>query len=124
VIPVCIHDLLDLAFDVRGQVGQYGRGGLSFHERFAVYGSAYRVGREEKSPGDLLLPVAHDVQHGAAALGQAFEHVAFPADRRHDQRGLEGRLGDPGYRGCAGDGGRSRAMSAVAHAIAIDAFSQ
>src|SRR5882672_5112046 len=45
VIPVCIHDLLDLAFDVRGQVGQYERGGLSFHERFAVYGSAYRVGR-------------------------------------------------------------------------------
>jgi len=29
-----------------------------------------RVGREEKSPGDLLLAVAHDVQDGAAALGR------------------------------------------------------
>ncbi len=36
-----------------------------------------------------MLPVRHDVERGDAAFRQAFEHVTFPAHRRHDQGGLK-----------------------------------
>src|SRR6266699_2436021 len=73
VIPVRIDDTLNLAFDVRRQVGQHGPSGPSLHERFAVYRSAHRTRREEKPPGDILLPVAYDMQDGGPALREAGE---------------------------------------------------
>src|SRR5207245_281572 len=94
MIPIRIHDPLDLAFDVRGQVRQHGCSSPSFHEGFAVYRSTRRFGWREEPPGDLLLSVAHDMEHSGPAFGQTSKDVAFPADRHHDQRRLEGRLRD------------------------------
>src|SRR5712691_11436116 len=95
VIAIGIYNPFNPAFDVRRQVGQYRRGCRALRKRFSVDSFALRVGRVEKPPGDVLLPVTHDVQNCAAAFHQASEHIAFPAHRRHDQRRLEGRLRDP-----------------------------
>src|SRR5882724_3754024 len=89
MITVGIHDPLELALDMRWQVGQHGRGGRALHERFAVDRSADRMRGEEKPLGDFLLPVAHDVQDGNTAFSQTREDIALPADRRHDERRLE-----------------------------------
>ena len=47
MIPVGIDDLFDLAFDMRGQIRQYGRGGFTFHDRLAVDRAAPGGGGEE-----------------------------------------------------------------------------
>ena len=98
MIPVRIDNLFKLALDVRGQAGQYGGSGPALSERLSVDRAAVCTGREEKPAGDFVLPVCDDVERGNPAFRQAFEHIAFPAYRRHDQGRLEGYLRDPGHR--------------------------
>jgi hypothetical protein len=95
VISLGIDNLFNPAFDVRGQAGQYRRSGPALHKRFSIYRRAVRTGREEKPPGDLMLPVCDDVERGDPAFRQVFEHVAFPAHRRHDQGRLKRLLARP-----------------------------
>src|SRR5712691_2944677 len=98
MIPVRVHDPLDPAFDVGRQIGQYGRGCRALRKWFSVDSFALRAGRVEKPPRDFLLPVTHDMQDSGPAFREAFEHVAVPPDRRHEQRRLERRLRDPADR--------------------------
>ena len=98
MIAVGIDNLLNLAFDVRRQAGQYGRSGPALRKRFSVDRAAICPGREDKLAGDFILPVCHDVERRNPAFRQASEHVAFPAHRRHDQGRLEGYLRDSGDR--------------------------
>ena len=47
MIPVRIDNLLNPALDVRGQAGQYGRGGPALRKWFSVDRAAVCTGREE-----------------------------------------------------------------------------
>ena len=67
MIPVRIDNPFDPAFNVRRQAGQYGRSGPALHKRLSVNLRAVRAGREEKPPGDFMLPVCHDVERGNPA---------------------------------------------------------
>lgn len=72
VIAVRVDDALDLAFDVRGQAGEYRRAGPAFRKRLAVDRSVLPARRKEKPPRNLLLPVAHDV---SAAIWLCARHL-------------------------------------------------
>ena len=96
MIPVGIDYPLYPAFNVRRQVGQYGRSGPALRKRFTVDRPVLRMRRKEKPVGDFLLPISHDVQDGGQAFLQAPEHVAVALDRRHEEGRLEGRLRYPG----------------------------
>ncbi len=55
MVPVRVHDPFNLAFDVRWQIGQYGRRGFPVYDRLAVDRAAPGSGREEKPAGDVLI---------------------------------------------------------------------
>src|SRR5258708_21617814 len=83
MIALGIDYPLNLAFNVRGQIGQYRRGGSALCKRFAVDRPVLRMRRKEESVGDVLLLVSHDVEYGGPAFLQTLEHVAIPLHRRH-----------------------------------------
>src|SRR5258708_17266415 len=95
MIALGIDYPLNLAFNVRGQIGQYRRGGSALCKRFAVDRPVLRMRRKEESVGDVLLLVSHDVEYGGPAFLQTLEHVAIPLHRRHDQWRPERHLRHP-----------------------------
>jgi len=98
MIPVRIDNLFKLALDVRGQAGQYGGSrSLPSANGSPLNRAAVCTGREEKPAAISCCPSA-TMWSAAIAFRQAFEHIAFPAYRRHDQGRLEGYLRDPGHR--------------------------
>ena len=79
MIAVGIDNLLNLAFDVRRQAGQYGRSGPALRKRFSVDRAAICAGREDKLAGDFILPVCHDVERGMMTDQRSSERSIFEA---------------------------------------------